>query len=490
MNMFVMLRLVYFSITFLILYLAFTWCTQVLSTFPDDQHHSDQNSTDYGYFLHITDFHLDNSYVAGSTIESACHKPPSSAATTKHKSGLALHFGMSGCDTPTVLAQKTVDWVSKEWKQKLDFIVWTGDNARHDWDKQMKRNRSNVYESNRMMANMIHGSFGDIPVIPSLGNNDVIPHNRITMGNGTDKNTNRLLRFYQHLWKHWIPQQQQDDFLKYGAFVVDVGPQLRALSINTMYFIKKNKKLQGCGKPGSDAQQHMDWFEQQLIKARMDGYKVLVLGHVPPAEDTYRFSCLASYTRISAQYPDVIMGHLYGHLNKDHFLLYDTSRPLSKTTTMDQDSYDKDYLDQQPFFKKPKIPKFARQLHDMYSSIHPRLEDDEKQEILPTSPVVAIQVTPSVLPKYYPTVRIYRYTKNNLMGYDQYFANITEWENLPATQHHYQLLYSTDHYGMKDLTSESFFDLAKRMVDPHDKNGRRLWRDYVNNIFIRTRAIF
>jgi hypothetical protein len=39
-------------------------------------------------------------------------------------------FGVSGCDTPIALAQKTFDWISKEFKDKLDFVVWTGDNAR------------------------------------------------------------------------------------------------------------------------------------------------------------------------------------------------------------------------------------------------------------------------------------------------------------------------------------------------------------------------
>lgn len=365
----------------------------------------------------------------------------------------------------------------------------------------MKRSRSNVYDSNRIMVKMMQEAFGDIPLVPCLGNNDVIPHNQITQGGQLNEKTNKLLDFYQQLWGKWIPQDQRPNFLKYGAFVSEVGPRLRALSLNSLYFIKRNKKMLGCHKPGT-AKQHMDWFEHQLLQARADGYRIVVLGHVPPSEDNYRSSCLDSYTQISATYSDVIIGHLYGHLNKDHFLLYDTSRINTRSNNGDQkDIITKDnqlgHSNQQPLVatRKIKVPKFARLLHDMYSSLNPRYDQFDGNQPFEKSPVVAIQVTPSVLPKYYPTVRLYRYTTDAqgaalLVGYDQYFANTTEWEQQPEGPHEYQLLYSTDEYGMDDLSALSFFDLAKRMVDPKDKTGGRLWKSYVNNIFVHTRMIF
>lgn len=355
----------------------------------------------------------------------------------------------------------------------------------------MERNRSDVYESNRIMVNIVRETLGAIPVVPSLGNNDVIPHNEINLGRQGNNNTDRLLQFYLDLWQPWVPQDQHEDFLQYGAFVAEVGPGLRALSLNSMYFIKKNKGMQGCRRSGG-ARQHMDWFKQQLVKARMDGYKVLVLGHVPPSEDNYRFSCLEAYTHISAAYSDVIIGHLYGHLNKDHFLLYDTSRPRLRTS---DSSNSRHQQQQHSMMAKLKVPKFARQLHAMYASIHPRPKQlgplSSSAALLGKSPVVAIQITPSVLPKYYPTVRLYRYTKQKdqvkLMGYDQYFANISAWEQ--SDVHNYQLLYSTDLYGMKDLSPLGFYDLAKRMIDLRNKKSRLLWKAFVNNIFIHTRMI-
>ncbi|KAI8331003.1 Metallo-dependent phosphatase-like protein [Chlamydoabsidia padenii] len=496
-----MLKWIYFGMVFLMISLGMTWSIQILSTTPgggggngqDRKHRSRLNNTNYRYFLHITDFHLDAHYLPGATVKSACHKLPDASVPT-YNDAITGEFGVSGCDTPTALAQKTVDWIAKEWKDKLDFVIWTGDNARHDWDKNMKRSRTNVYESNQIMTKMIKEAFGNISVVPSLGNNDVIPHNQITQGGQMNKKTDQLLGFYQDLWHQWIPQDQHENFVKYGAFVVNVGPKLRALSLNTMYFIKKNKKVKGCHKPGT-ARQHMDWFEQQLAQARMDGSRMVVLGHVPPSEENYRSSCLDAYIHISAAYSDLIIGHHYGHLNKDHFLLYDTNR-MDSTRSWSANTGNVLEQQQQEMIstRKPKIPKFARLLFDMYTSLNPR-HDLLGKEPFEKSPVVAIQVTPSVLPKYFPTVRIYGYTTDDqgaalVRGYEQYFANITEWEQQPDGPHQYQLLYSTDDYGMNDLSSISFFDLAKRMVDPTDRGGYHLWKSYVNNIFIHTRTIF
>lgn len=34
------------------------------------------------------------------------------------------------CDSAPRMIQHTIDWLSREWKDKIDFVIWTGDNAR------------------------------------------------------------------------------------------------------------------------------------------------------------------------------------------------------------------------------------------------------------------------------------------------------------------------------------------------------------------------
>lgn len=45
---------------------------------------------------------------------------------------LAGKYGTPGerCDAPVILAQETLNWISREWLDKLDFVVWTGDNSK------------------------------------------------------------------------------------------------------------------------------------------------------------------------------------------------------------------------------------------------------------------------------------------------------------------------------------------------------------------------
>jgi hypothetical protein len=70
---------------------------------------------------------MDQDYLEGATIKSACHKFSKSSKDT-----IAGKWGTPGeqCDAPTLLAQETIKWIADEWRDKLDFVIWTGDNAK------------------------------------------------------------------------------------------------------------------------------------------------------------------------------------------------------------------------------------------------------------------------------------------------------------------------------------------------------------------------
>ncbi|OAD07639.1 hypothetical protein MUCCIDRAFT_130734, partial [Mucor lusitanicus CBS 277.49] len=226
-------------------------------------------------------------------------------------------------DAPSILIEHTLDWIKREWRDKLDFVIWTGDNSRHDWDEAHPRKETKVLELNRQVTQMMSDLFCSspehpraIPVVPVIGNNDVQPHNYIALNDD-------VLYFFEKLWDHWIPKKQRKDFLEGGYFAVDVAPGLRVLSINTMFFLKKNPLAKSCSKKSSSGHHHMKWYKQQLRKARHDNVKVYVIGHVPPSPRDFFKSCMTDYMSITADYSDVVHGHFYGHLNMDHFLLYD-----------------------------------------------------------------------------------------------------------------------------------------------------------------------
>ena len=71
----------------------------------------------------------------------------------------------------------------------------------------------------------------------------------------------------------------------------------------------------------------MEWLRIQLKIMRDRGLKAILMGHVPPArvdsKESWDETCWQKYTLWVQQYRDVIVGSLYGHMNIDHFMLQD-----------------------------------------------------------------------------------------------------------------------------------------------------------------------
>lgn len=130
-----------------------------------------------GRFLHISDFHPDELYrVHTSTEESvACHRGK----------GLAGSYGAekTDCDSPFSLVNATFAWIEENLKDNIDFVIWTGDSARHDSDEQNPRHEPEILRTNRIIADKFVETFStpqhglSIPIVPTFGNNDFLPHN-------------------------------------------------------------------------------------------------------------------------------------------------------------------------------------------------------------------------------------------------------------------------------------------------------------------------
>jgi endopolyphosphatase len=71
----------------------------------------------------------------------------------------------------------------------------------------------------------------------------------------------------------------------------------------------------------------MEWLRIQLQILRERGMKAILMGHVPPArvdsKESWDETCWQKYTLWQRQFRDVIVGNLYGHMNIDHFMLQD-----------------------------------------------------------------------------------------------------------------------------------------------------------------------
>lgn len=284
-----------------------------------------------GRFLHVTDIHPDPFYRTGSSADGVhpCHRGE----------GEAGFFGAekTECDSPITLINATFDWIKHNLRDEIDFVVWTGDSARHDNDELYPRSNKQIEQLNEFLVDKFDEVFGKpdnrhdedptndmvVPIIPTFGNNDVLPHNILLPG------PNKWTRKYLKIWEKFIPQQQRHSFARGGWFYVEVIPnKLAVISLNTLYFFDSNGAVDGCDEKSEPGYEHFEWLRVQLAFLRERKMFAILSGHVPPArtetKQNWDETCYMKYILWLRQYRDVIVGSLYGHMNIDHIMLHDT----------------------------------------------------------------------------------------------------------------------------------------------------------------------
>lgn len=186
----------------------------------------------------MLDIHPDPFYKTYSSTEGehACHRGHGPAGIYGAET--------SDCDSPLSLLDETFRWINNTIRDDVDFVIWTGDSARHDNDEKIPRSEKQVVEQNQLVVKKFLSVFGKpenyddddptndfmIPIIPNFGNNDILPHNIFTQG--PNRWTSRFLR----IWRQFIPEEQRHQFQRGGWFYVEVIPnKLAVVSLNTLY---------------------------------------------------------------------------------------------------------------------------------------------------------------------------------------------------------------------------------------------------------------
>ncbi|MCJ1431385.1 Endopolyphosphatase [Xylographa pallens] len=385
-----------------------------------------------GRFLHISDLHPDPfyKYHSSSSQEDACHRGEGPAGI--------LGAETTDCDSPISLINATFKWIDDNLKDEIDFVIWTGDSARHDNDEQIPRTVEQVASLNRMVVNKFVEVFGKeenindtdptndfiIPIIPTWGNNDILPHNILAKG------PNLWTKRYLDIWRKFIPEEQRHSFERGGWFYVEVIPnKLAVLSLNTLYFFDSNAAVDGCADPSEPGHQHLEWLRIQLQFLRQRGMKAILMGHVPPARTESKMSwdetCWQRYTLWLHQYRDVVVGSVYGHMNIDHFMLQDshsldllsllgTNEAARRTSIGDEINVQSaaSYLTElrSEWSHLPKLPKVSSKK----GNGHSKEEKFLKNIGGPRGERYSLSlVSPSVIPNYFPSLRVIEYNITN-----------------------------------------------------------------------------
>ncbi|CAD0082966.1 unnamed protein product [Aureobasidium vineae] len=372
--------------------------------------------------------------------------------------GPAGYYGAetSDCDSPISLINATFDWIRDELKDSIDFVIWTGDSARHDNDEKIPRNVQQVTQLNQLLVNKFYEVFGKnedepdedptndlvIPVIPTFGNNDILPHNIFERG------PNIWTRRYLDLWRNFIPEVQKHSFDQGGWFYVEAIPKhLAIVSLNSLYFFNSNSAVDGCAAKSEPGYRQLDWLRIQLQYLRDRNMKAIITGHVPPArtanKSNWDETCWQKYTLWMHQYRDVIAATLYGHMNTDHFIVQDfeelddsivdgyevinnynkrgmVAAAEQKFGIQSATSYLKDLRRSWTKLPKPQVNEDAEasKKGKKHKGKKPHNPDDYDAEIggRYAERFSISHVSPSVVPNYFPTIRVYEY---NITGLDR-----------------------------------------------------------------------
>ncbi|RDW76535.1 endopolyphosphatase [Aspergillus mulundensis] len=403
---------------------------QVLGTLNREEDQIESSRRLSGRFLHITDFHLDTHYKEGTSAERVCHRD----------TGTAGFLGAEGtdCDSPQALIDETFRWIERNLKGEIDFVLWTGDSARHDNDEKIPRTAGEIIELNKVLAAKFIDVFEDssaarglsIPVIPTIGNNDIMPHNIFREA------PNRWTRRFTEVWSKFIPEAQRHTFEEGGWFSAELVPnKLAAISLNTMYFYESNSAVDGCAASSEPGFEHMEWLRVQLEILRERKMKAILIGHVPPARSgdkrSWDESCWQKYTLFMNRFRDVVVGSVYGHMNVDHFMLQD-SRDVDIVAATEDSPSDpsfsvqsrSDYLSslREDWAEMPSPPD--DKASNFFSSDEWDMEALGKKERRflekiggPFAERYSVSlVSPSVVPNYFPTLRVVEYNTTGLDG--------------------------------------------------------------------------
>ncbi|KAK4690677.1 endopolyphosphatase, partial [Lecanoromycetidae sp. Uapishka_2] len=277
-----------------------------------------------------------------------------------------------------------------------------------------------------------------------------MPHNIFEPG------PNKWTKKYASVWKKLIPEEQRHGFIRGGWFSVEVIPnKLAVFSLNTIYFFDSNTAVDGCALKSEPGYEQMEWLRIQLQFMRKRRMKAILMGHVPPArtesKQSWDETCWQKYTLWMRQYRDVIVGSVYGHMNIDHFMLQDFG-DINKRTLKGKDfkkevermtlgdeltiQSSADYLTElragwsqipDPPKVKSKSISITGNFFRMVDGLTRRRRHKKRKEDKFLDKIggewgeryALTLVSPSVVPNYFPTMRVIDY-------------NITGLENLPS----------------------------------------------------------
>lgn len=289
---------------------------------------------DIGEFLWFSDVQVDphaDPYVIGGSPddECRCRNDNSTTLPAECKTDKNAPYGLYYCDTSIRLLESSLE-AAHRVLPKPDFIITTGDLARHERLDDKTKPLSEIYQMelvSTMLAEKFPEQFhvrGPPASAFSLGNTDV---------RYLDATKGRCnISLLQTIGTSWASGQTpmsldaaaKEDLSCGGYYAVSLNPALLIVVLNTLLYVPRFADVED---NDTDPLGQFAWLQQQLENARSRSSKVFILGHIAPGIDFYSQTLsweekfVQKYTSIVDDHWDVIRAQLYGHEHRNSFKL-------------------------------------------------------------------------------------------------------------------------------------------------------------------------
>ncbi|RDW83499.1 hypothetical protein BP5796_04990 [Coleophoma crateriformis] len=269
--------------------------------------------------VHISDIHVDHSYVAGSNYNCAnsicCHvlTPSDAPNVTQYHAG---PFGNTNCDSPVDLEESLYAAI-QELIPDAAFTLFTGDLVEGAvWltTKQEVINDMNDVKSKMSGLDLVYSA---------VGNHDSGVVNLFPQSGLPANITSSSQYIYDTLssdWESWIgteaAAQVTNNFGSYS--VVHPNSNLRIISVNTQFWTKENFWLY-TPTMSRDPSGQLAWLVSELQSAEDAGQRAYIIGHMPMGRTDALWDYSDYFDQVIQRYSATIASQFFGHTHHDQW---------------------------------------------------------------------------------------------------------------------------------------------------------------------------
>nr|CAD7259209.1 unnamed protein product [Timema shepardi] len=212
-------------------------------------------------------------------------------------------------------------------RRSIDYVYMTGDFVDHGvWETSQENNTKTI----TAVVNAVKETFGDVPIIFTLGNHEPTPVNQYApLYVDDDVSSKWLYELVAELWSPYITDEAKQTILQGGFYTLLLQPGFRVIILNNVVGYKSNFWM---ALGSEDPYGQLKWLAETLLQAEQDGEKVHLLYHIQMQ------SCLPTWSReyhkIIDRFENTITAQFNGHTHTDEFQVFHSVSDLTRANSV------------------------------------------------------------------------------------------------------------------------------------------------------------